>query len=149
MFVLFAERFFTVAEGYKITDLTSKKGCNAYILALNRVCAVQPADWFCTGRICLQDAFDLKPPKKSPIALRTVVFAMTMLCGISICSMCMKQLGSDGWSRVVKIEVVEQPCNKSIAPLSEAQFVRYPQPITYSRWDLRCGKIEQSRLFNA
>ncbi|NP_001145331.1 P-loop containing nucleoside triphosphate hydrolase superfamily protein [Zea mays] len=96
-----------------------------------------------------KDAFDLKPPKKSPIALRTVVFAMTMLCGISICSMCMKQLGSDGWSRVVKIEVVEQPCNKSIAPLSEAQFVRYPQPITYSREECKCNAVRSFAIISS
>ena len=83
--------------------------------------------------ICLQNAFDLKSLKKSPLPLRMVVFAMTMLCGISICSMCMKQLGSDGLSRIVKIEVGEQPCNKSTVPPSEVQFVHYPQPITYSR----------------
>jgi hypothetical protein len=83
--------------------------------------------------ICLQNAFDSKAPKKSPLALRVVVFAMTVLCGISICSICMKQLGSDGWSRIVKIEVVEQPCNKSTVPPPEVQFAHYPQPTTYSR----------------
>lgn len=81
----------------------------------------------------MQDTLILKTPKKSPLALRMVVFAMTMICGIFICSICMKQLGSDSWSRIVKIEVVEQPCNKSVVPPSEVQFVHYPQPITYSR----------------
>lgn len=64
-----------------------------------------------------------------------IVFALSMLCGISICSMCLKQLGSDGWSRIVRIEVVDQPCNRSTLPPSEAKFLHYPQPITYSRWD--------------
>ncbi|WVZ57202.1 hypothetical protein U9M48_007612 [Paspalum notatum var. saurae] len=80
-----------------------------------------------------KNSFDLKAPKKSPPALRTVVFALTVMCGITICSICMKQLGSDGWSRIVKIEVAEQPCNKSTVPPSEVQFVHYPQPMTYSR----------------
>ncbi|CAN6294820.1 unnamed protein product [Urochloa humidicola] len=88
-----------------------------------------------------KSAFDLKAPKKSPLALRMFVFAMTMLCGISICSMCMKQLGSDGWSRIVKIEVVEQPCNKSTVPPSDVQFVHYPQPITYSREECKCNPV--------
>jgi len=96
---------------------------------------------FALLRICLQNTFDLKAPKKSPLALRMFVFAMTMLCGISICSMCMKQLGSDGWSRIVKIEVVEPPCNKSTVPPSEAQFVHYPQPITYSREECKCNPV--------
>ena len=82
---------------------------------------------------CLQSAFDFKAPKKSPHALRMVVLAMTMLCGVFICSMCMKQLRSENWSRIVKIEVAEQPCNKSAVPPSEVQFVHYPQPMTYSR----------------
>lgn len=83
----------------------------------------------------------MKTPKKSPLALRMVVFAMTMICGIFICSMCMKQLGSDSWSRIVKIEVVEQPCNKSVVPPSEVQFVHYPQPITYSRNECMCTPV--------
>jgi hypothetical protein len=84
--------------------------------------------------IRLQGAFDFKAPKKSPLALRMVVLAMTMLCGVFICSMCMKQLGSDSRSRIVKIEVAaEQSCNRSALLPSEAQFVHYPQPITYSR----------------
>ncbi|XP_066396570.1 uncharacterized protein [Miscanthus floridulus] len=93
---------------------------------------------------CLHEknAFDLKSLKKSPLPLRMVVFAMTMLCGISICSMCMKQLGSDGWSRIVKIEVAEQPCNKSTVPPSEVQFVYYPQPITYSREECKCNAVQ-------
>lgn len=119
-----------VAQGYKITNLTSKKGCNIYVLALN---IVHLLIVFVLVGICLQNAFDWKAPKKSPLALRVVVFAMTVLCGISICSICMKQLGSDGWSRIVKIEVVEQPCNKSTVPPSEVQFAHYPQPTTYSR----------------
>ncbi|TVU46673.1 hypothetical protein EJB05_06256 [Eragrostis curvula] len=88
-----------------------------------------------------KSAFDLKAPKKSPLALRMVVLAMTMLCGVFICSMCMKQLGSESWSRIVKIEVAQQPCNKSIVPPSEVQFVHYPQPITYSRDECMCNPV--------
>jgi hypothetical protein len=83
--------------------------------------------------ICLQSALDSKAPKKSPLALRMVVLAITMLCGLFICSMGMKQLGSDSQSRIVKIEVAEQPCNKSAVLSSEVQFAHYPQPVTYSR----------------
>jgi len=133
LFVLFCCKVcYFVAQGYKMTDLTSKRA-PMYILALNGICIVHLLIGFVLLGIYLQNVFDLKSLKKSPLPLRMVVFAMTMLCGISICSMCMKQLGSDGWSRIVKIEVVEQPCNKSTVPPSEVQFVHYPQPITYSR----------------
>ncbi|GJN40713.1 hypothetical protein PR202_gn00006 [Eleusine coracana subsp. coracana] len=91
--------------------------------------------------ICLQGAFDLKAPKKSPIALRMVVLAVTILCGVFICSMCMKQLGSESWSRIVKIEVAAQPCNKSTVPPSEVPFVHYPQPITYNRDECMCNPV--------
>ncbi|KAK3147037.1 hypothetical protein QOZ80_3BG0277220 [Eleusine coracana subsp. coracana] len=86
-------------------------------------------------------AFDLKAPKKSPIALRMVVLAVTILCGVFICSMCMKQLGSESWSRIVKIEVAAQPCNKSTVPPSEVPFVHYPQPITYNRDECMCNPV--------
>jgi hypothetical protein len=93
--------------------------------------------------ICLQSALDSKAPKKSPLALRMVVLAITVLCGLFICSMCMKQLGSDSRSRIVKIEVAEQPCNKSAVLSSEVQFVHYPQPVTYSRWTLCCSQFKR------
>ncbi|XP_062211461.1 uncharacterized protein LOC133912635 [Phragmites australis] len=88
-----------------------------------------------------KNTFDLKAPKKSPLALRMVVFAMTMLCGIFICSICMKQLGSDSWSRIVKIEVTEQQCINFTVPPSEVQFVHYPQPVTYSRDECKCNPV--------
>jgi hypothetical protein len=83
----------------------------------------------------------VKSSKKSPLALRMVVFAMTMICGIFICTMCMKQLGSDSLSRIVKIEVAEQLCNKSAILHSEVHFVHYPQPITYSRSECKCTPV--------
>nr|AAK52554.1 Unknown protein [Oryza sativa Japonica Group] len=88
-----------------------------------------------------QDALIVKSSKKSPLALRMVVFAMTMICGIFICTMCMKQLGSDSLSRIVKIEVAEQLCNKSAILHSEVHFVHYPQPITYSRSECKCTPV--------
>ncbi|PNT77287.1 hypothetical protein BRADI_1g60550v3 [Brachypodium distachyon] len=87
------------------------------------------------------DTLVLKTQKKSPPALRIVVFAMTMISGVFICSICMKQLGTDSWSRMVKIEVAEQPCNKSLIPLSEVQFVHYPQPQNYSRKECMCTPV--------
>uniref|UniRef100_A0A453G853 Sulfotransferase n=8 Tax=Triticinae TaxID=1648030 RepID=A0A453G853_AEGTS len=88
-----------------------------------------------------KDTLSLKAPKKSPLALRMVVLTMTMICGVFICSMCMKQLGSDSWSRIVKIQVAEQSCNKSLIPPSEVQFVHYPQPLNYSRKECTCTPV--------
>ncbi|XBI67410.1 hypothetical protein VPH35_046768 [Triticum aestivum] len=88
-----------------------------------------------------KDTLSLKAPKKSPLALRMVVLTMTMICGVFICSMCMKQLGSDSWSRIVKIQVAEQSCNKSLVPPSEVQFVHYPQPLNYSRKECTCTPV--------
>ncbi|KAG8063151.1 hypothetical protein GUJ93_ZPchr0003g16696 [Zizania palustris] len=88
-----------------------------------------------------KDTLILKTQKKSPLVLRMVVLAMSMMCGIFICTMCVKQIGSDSWSRIVKIEVAEQPCNKSLVPISEVQFVHYPQPLTYSRSECMCTPV--------
>lgn len=97
-------------------------------------------DWWCY-QFGNKDALIVKSSKKSPLALRMVVFAMTMICGIFICTMCMKQLGSDSLSRIVKIEVAEQLCNKSAILHSEVHFVHYPQPITYSRSECKCTPV--------
>ncbi|KAL6648024.1 hypothetical protein ACP70R_012248 [Stipagrostis hirtigluma subsp. patula] len=88
-----------------------------------------------------KSTLDLKSPKKSPLALRMVVLAITMLCGVFICSMCMKQLGRESWSKIVKIEVAEQSCNKSAVPPSEVKFVHYPRPINYSRDECTCNPV--------
>ncbi|KAL5218562.1 hypothetical protein ABZP36_019246 [Zizania latifolia] len=97
-------------------------------------------EW-CTYLLGNKDTLILKTQKKSPLVLRMVVLAMSMICGIFICTMCVKQLGSDSWSRIVKIEVAEQPCNKSVVPTSEVQFVHYPQPLTYSRSECMCTPV--------
>uniref|UniRef100_A0A0E0KEM7 Sulfotransferase n=1 Tax=Oryza punctata TaxID=4537 RepID=A0A0E0KEM7_ORYPU len=96
-----------------------------------------------------KDALIVKSSKKSPLALRMVVFAMTMICGIFICTMCMKQLGSDSLSRIVKIEVAEQLCNKSAIPPSEVHFVHYPQPITYSRSECKCTPVRYFAIISS
>ncbi|XP_047086933.1 uncharacterized protein LOC124698495 [Lolium rigidum] len=96
-----------------------------------------------------KDTLILKAPKKSPLALRMVVFSMTMICGVFICSMCMRQLGSDSWSRIVKIQVAEQHCNKSSVPPSEVHFVHYPQPLNYSRKECMCTPVRYFAIISS
>uniref|UniRef100_A0A0E0D1Q1 Sulfotransferase n=1 Tax=Oryza meridionalis TaxID=40149 RepID=A0A0E0D1Q1_9ORYZ len=127
---------------YSVRALTDSLGLGSIrCCTWNRSIELQrPADAAAIDLVA-SDALIVKSSKKSPLALRMVVFAMTMICGIFICTMCMKQLGSDSLSRIVKIEVAEQLCNKSAILPSEVHFVHYPQPITYSRSECKCTPV--------
>ena len=80
-----------------------------------------------------QESFIIKPPKKSPLALRMVVLVAVMICGVYICSMCLKQIGNHGVPRIIMIELAELPCHDPGIPPSEIPYVHYPEPTTYSR----------------
>lgn len=82
----------------------------------------------------LQDALIVKAPKKSPLALRMVVLSVVMICGVYICSICLKQIGTQPNPRLMRAELVDIPCRDPRIPESELPYVHYPEPISYSRY---------------
>ncbi|KAL8143404.1 hypothetical protein V2J09_016436, partial [Rumex salicifolius] len=72
---------------------------------------------------CLQDGLFIKPPKPSPLLLRLTVLVIVTICGVYICSFCLKQITNQTKSSV---QVIQRP---SLALLR----LHYPHPQTFNR----------------
>ncbi|XP_037493045.1 uncharacterized protein LOC105633673 isoform X2 [Jatropha curcas] len=87
------------------------------------------------------DSSVTKTPKKSPLALRLVVLAFAMVCGIYICSICLKQIGPQTTASFLNFMVFDQQCNTSDIEPSELPYVHYPNPVTFSREECACNPV--------
>ncbi|XP_062102057.1 uncharacterized protein LOC133810644 [Humulus lupulus] len=85
--------------------------------------------------ICLlnQDSIVIKAPKKTTLLLRMIVLVFAMVCGVYICSICVKQINFQTLSSNQSIQVVERPCLDNGIKLLEYPYVHYPNPKTFSR----------------
>lgn len=94
--------------------------------------------------LCLFDKgiLIIKPPKKSPLLLRTIVLLFAIGCGIYICSICVKQTGSTHSMRKFHhIQVIERPCNNYGIKLSQLPYMHHPNPKTFSRAECACNPV--------
>ncbi|KAK4378418.1 hypothetical protein RND71_000280 [Anisodus tanguticus] len=96
------------------------------------------ADDFC---LFTKDTFIIKPPKKSPLLLRMVVLLFAMICGIYICSICLKQIGSRSIGLLATVHVVERPCETTNVDPSEKPYMHFPKPKTFSRAECACNPV--------
>ncbi|XVF17715.1 hypothetical protein REPUB_Repub10bG0147500 [Reevesia pubescens] len=83
-----------------------------------------------------KDAIIIKPPKKSPLFLRTIVLLFAMVCGVYICTICLKQISTVTKIKFQNIQVIERPSpDTNIVKEIEAQIptLHYPKPETFSR----------------
>ncbi|PON39817.1 Sulfotransferase domain containing protein [Parasponia andersonii] len=85
--------------------------------------------------ICLlnQDAIIIKTPKKSPLLLRMIVLVFAMVCGVYICSICLKQISVQTKIKYQTIQVIESPCLDNGNRLLENPSGHYPIPKTFNR----------------
>ncbi|POO02777.1 Sulfotransferase domain containing protein [Trema orientale] len=85
--------------------------------------------------ICLlnQDAIIIKTPKKSPLLLRMIVLVFAMVCGVYICSICLKQISVQTKIKYQTIQVIERPCLDNGIRLLENPSGHYPIPKTFNR----------------
>ncbi|KAK9012161.1 hypothetical protein V6N11_040230 [Hibiscus sabdariffa] len=97
------------------------------------------------GYVCslfsMQDALIIKPSKRSPLFLRTIVLLFAMACGVYICTICMKQI-----SAVTKmnVQVIGSPSpDTNIATQLESQIptLHYPKPETFSRGECKQNPV--------
>lgn len=74
-------------------------------------------------------------PKKSPLVSRMIVLVFAMVCGVYICSICLKQVSTRNKTGYLDLEVVDRPPfpEPNIEP-EEVPYVHYPKPETYSRY---------------
>ncbi|KAK6159364.1 hypothetical protein DH2020_006678 [Rehmannia glutinosa] len=88
-----------------------------------------------------KDSLIVKNPKKSPLALRMVVLIFVMVCGVYICSICLKQIGGRSTARFLSVQVVGKPCETTNIEPSEKPYVHFPKPKTFSREECECNPV--------
>lgn len=81
----------------------------------------------------LQDVLIIKPPKKSPALLRTVVLVFVMVFGVYMCSVCLKQTNTHANRRFLNIEVPQGSCHDHNIDRSQTPYLHYPKPKTFDR----------------
>lgn len=84
----------------------------------------------------IQDSFNIKSVKKSPLVLRMILLVFAMVCGIYICSICLKQIGTQTTAGFLNVKVVDRPCPEPAVEPWEIPFLHYPKPKTFSRYEI-------------
>ncbi|KAK6946140.1 Sulfotransferase domain [Dillenia turbinata] len=87
-----------------------------------------------------KDNLITKSAKKSSLVFRMVVLMIVMVCGVYICSICLKQLNFQTKSRFLSI-VIDKPCEPPNIEEWEVPYVHFPGPQTYSRAECRCNPV--------
>ncbi|XP_057496132.1 uncharacterized protein LOC130781094 [Actinidia eriantha] len=96
------------------------------------------ADDFCRS---IKDTLIAKAPKKSPLVLRMIVLTIAMVCGLYICSFCIKQISTRTNVGFSNFQVIEKPCEAPNMELWEKVYVHYPKPKTFSRDECECNPV--------
>ena len=94
---------------------------------------LSPSDILVTFSM-LQDVLVIKPQKKSPLLLRMSVLIFSMVCGVFICSVCVKQISTQARTKLLELQTIENP-SRSIVKLthSYSPYLHYPNPLSFNR----------------
>ncbi|KAA8531716.1 hypothetical protein F0562_006567 [Nyssa sinensis] len=88
-----------------------------------------------------KDTLIIKPSKKSPVLLRMIVLVFAMICGLYICSICVKQINTRAKTKFINIEVIERNCHDYGIDQSQIPSLHYPRPETFSRSECTCSPV--------
>ncbi|XP_027361371.1 uncharacterized protein LOC113869306 isoform X2 [Abrus precatorius] len=80
-----------------------------------------------------KDILVIKPPKKSPMLLRTAVVMFSMVCGIFIFSVCLKQISTQASTTFVDVKVINKPSQTRQKLVNTPHLLHYPKPTSFSR----------------
>ncbi|KAL2646770.1 hypothetical protein AAZV13_05G075600 [Glycine max] len=100
----------------------------------NRIAMVLKED------ICFfnKDILVMKPQKKSPLLLRMSVLIFSMVCGVFICSVCLKQISTHARTMLMELQI-EKPSRSSISSINrlnlthDVPLLHYPEPVSFNR----------------
>ncbi|CAO2830856.1 unnamed protein product [Amaranthus hypochondriacus] len=79
---------------------------------------------------CYKDTYALKIPKMNSLILKMITLVIATICGLYICSMCLKQISNQ---TKPNIEVIERLSNSYDTVNSESPYLHYPHPETFNR----------------
>lgn len=88
-----------------------------------------------------KDVLLVKGLKNSTLVWRLIVLAFAMVCGVYICSICLKQISTGSRIGFLDINVIQKPCPEPNIEPWEIPYVHYPNPKTYSREECRCHPV--------
>ncbi|KAL7246833.1 hypothetical protein ACSBR2_001861 [Camellia fascicularis] len=91
--------------------------------------------------LLIKDTLIIKAPKKSPLVLRMFVLAFAMVCGIYICSICLKQISTRSNVGFLNVQVINRPCEPPNIEPSEKLYAHFPKPNTFSRDECACNPV--------
>ncbi|XP_054786294.1 uncharacterized protein LOC129292707 [Prosopis cineraria] len=95
-----------------------------------------------------KDIFLLKTFKKSTIVWRMVVLVLAMVCGVYICTICVKQVGVQTETVILDIQRTERACPEPIIEPWEIPYVHYPKPKTYDRAECACNPVRNFAILS-
>ncbi|KAI9128307.1 hypothetical protein K1719_001300 [Acacia pycnantha] len=95
-----------------------------------------------------KDIFLLKTLKKSTIVLRMVLLVLAMICGVYICTICLKQVGVQTETGILDIQRTERVCPEPIIEPWEIPYVHYPKPKTYNRAECACNPVRNFAILS-
>ncbi|MBA0833583.1 hypothetical protein Goarm_006015, partial [Gossypium armourianum] len=64
-----------------------------------------------------------------------------MVCGVYICTICLKQISTGSTTEFLNFRVVQKPCPEPNIEPWEIPYVHYPNPKTYSRAECVCNPV--------
>ncbi|XP_039006874.1 uncharacterized protein LOC120134513 isoform X2 [Hibiscus syriacus] len=70
-----------------------------------------------------------------------VVLLFVMVCGLYICSICLKQISTSSTHEFLNIGVIQKPCPEPNIKPWEIPYVHYPNPKTSSRAECACNPV--------
>ncbi|CAJ1942779.1 unnamed protein product [Sphenostylis stenocarpa] len=86
---------------------------------------------FRSDSLVLNDILVIKPPKKSPLLLRMLVLIFSMVCGVFICSVCLKQISTH--ARTMLMELPTEKPHRNRLGLTDVPWLHYPNPVSFNR----------------
>ncbi|KAF7810916.1 Nodulation protein H [Senna tora] len=95
-----------------------------------------------------KDVFLVKACKKSTIVWRMVVLVFAMVCGVYICSICLKQISTQTKTGFLDIQVIKKPCPEPNIEPWEIPYVHYPKPKTFSRAECACNPVRNFAILS-
>ncbi|XP_057422193.1 uncharacterized protein LOC130716036 isoform X2 [Lotus japonicus] len=74
----------------------------------------------------------IKPQKKSPLLLKMSVLMFSMVCGVFICSACLKQTSIHARTVLLELQGIENP-SWSRFIRADFRYLHYPKPVSFKR----------------
>ncbi|KAL2573917.1 hypothetical protein AAZV13_17G158600 [Glycine max] len=90
---------------------------------------------FRSNPLFINDILVIKPQKKSPLLLRMSVLIFSMVCGVFICSVCLKQISTHARTMLMELQI-EKPSRSSSSRLNlknDVPLLHYPKPVSFNR----------------